>query len=139
MVSITKKYLNDLTYKVIGSAIEVHKVLGPTLLEGVYQKCFLHELSLRGIKHRSEVWTPLQYKGLQFNAVLRLDVLIEEVLCVELKAQEGFAPIHDATLLSYMHILQKPKGILLNFHCSNIVKEGQRTLINKLLDLLPEE
>jgi GxxExxY protein len=136
---VTKKYLNDLTYKVIGCSIEVHKHLGPGLLESVYEKCFLHELSLQGIGFKSQIWIPLDYKGIQFNTILRLDVLIEDVLCTELKAQEGFAPIHDSTLLSYMQLLEKPKGILFNFHCVNIFKEGQRTLINPLFSLLPDE
>ncbi len=136
---VTKKYLNDLTYKVIGCAIEVHKHLGPGLLESVYEKCFLRELSLRGIMYKNQIWVPLEYKGLLLDTELRLDVLIEDILCVELKAQEGLLPIHDAILLSYMQMLQKPKGILINFHSVNIFKEGQKTLVNNLFALLPEE
>ena len=136
---VTKKYLNELTYKVIGCAIEVHKHLGPGLLESVYEKCFLKELTLQAIGFKTQVWVPLQYKGLELDTELRLDVLVEEILCVELKAQEGLLPIHDAILLSYMQMLQKPKGILINFHCLNIFKGGQKTLINNLFSLLPEE
>jgi GxxExxY protein len=136
---ITKKYLNELTYRVIGCAIEVHKHLGPGLLESVYEKCFLRELNLQGISNKSQNWGPLEYKGLQLDTELRLDVLVEDILCVELKAQEGLLPIHDAVLLSYMQMLQKPKGILINFHCVNIFKEGQKTLVNNLFSLLPEE
>ena len=136
---ITKKYLNELTYRVIGCAIEVHKHLGPGLLESVYEKCFLRELNLQGITNKSQNWVPLEYKGLQLDTELRLDVLVEDILCVELKAQEGLLPIHDAVLLSYMQMLQKPKGILINFHCVNIFKEGQKTLVNNLFSLLPEE
>lgn len=136
---ITKKYVNELTYKVIGCAIEVHKYLGPGLLESVYEKCFLRELVLRGIAFKNQIWVPLEYKGLELDTELRLDVLIEDILCVELKAQEGLLPIHDAILLSYMQMLQKPKGILINFHCVNIFKEGQKTLVNNLFSLLPEE
>ena len=87
---ITKKYLNELTYKVIGCAIEVHKHLGPCLLESVCEKCFLKELQLRGIAFKNQIWIPLQYKGLELDTELRLDVLVEDILCVELKAQEGF-------------------------------------------------
>jgi len=136
---LTKKYLNELTYRVIGCAIEVHKQLGPGLSESVYEKCFLRELNLREIENRSQIWTPLNFKGLLLDSELRLDVLIEEILCVELKAREGLLPIHDAILLSYMQMLQKPKGILINFHCLNIFKEGQRTLVNNLFALLPDE
>jgi GxxExxY protein len=139
MNRISKKYLNDLTYNVIGCAIEVHKHLGPGLLESVYEKCFMRELSLRGIEHKSQIWVPLQYKGLQLDTELRLDVLVDDILCVELKAQEGLLPIHDAVLLSYMQMLQKPKGILINFHCTNIFKDGQKTLVNNMFSLLSEE
>ena len=136
---ITKKYLNELIYKVIGCAIEVHKHLGPGLLESIYEKCFLKELTLRGIEFKNQIWVPLDYKGMDLNSELRLDVLVEDILCVELKAQEGLLPIHDAVLLSYMQMLQKPKGILINIHCVNIFKKGQKTLVNNLFSLLPEE
>jgi len=136
---ITKKYLNELTYKVIGCAIEVHKILGPGLLESVYEKCFLRELALRGIALKNQLWAPLNYKGMELDTELRLDVLVEDILCVELKAQEGLLPIHDAILLSYMQMLEKPKGVIINFHCVNIFKEGQKTLVNNLFSLLPEE
>ena len=138
-MQITKRYLDELTYKVIGCAIEVHKHLGPGLLESVYEKCFLKELALRGLEFKNQISVPLQYKGLELNTELRLDVLVEDILCVELKAQEGLLPIHDAVLLSYMQMLQRPKGILINFHCVNIFKEGQKTLVNKLFLVLPEE
>jgi len=138
-MGITKKYLNELTYKVIGCAIEVHKHLGPELLESVYEKCFLRELEIRKIVYKSQLWVPIDYKGLHLDTELRLDVLVEDILYVELKAQEGLLPIHDAVLLSYMQMLQKPKGILINFHCVNIFKEGQKTLVNNLFSLLPEE
>ncbi len=135
----TKKYLNELTYQFINCAIEVHKHLGAGLLESVYERCFLRELPLRGIANKSQIWVPLEYKGLLLETELRLDVLVEDILCVELKAQEGLLPINDAILLSYMQMLQKPKGILINFHCVNIFKEGQKTLVNNLFSLLPEK
>ena len=138
-MEITKKYLNELTYKVIGCAIEVHKHLGPGLLESVYEKCFLKELEIKKIAYKCQIRVPIDYKGLHLDTELRLDVLVEDILCVELKAQEGLLPIHDAVLLSYMQMLQKPKGILINFHCVNIFKEGQKTLVNNLFSLLPEE
>lgn len=135
---ITKKYLDELTYNIIGCAIEVHKQLGPGLLESIYEKCFTRELFLRGISFQSQLIVPLSYKGLSLDADLRLDVLVENILCVELKAQEGLLPIHDAVLLSYMEMLQIPKGILINFHCINIFKEGQKTLVNKFFSALPD-
>lgn len=138
-MNVTKNYLKDLTYKVIGCAIEVHKHLGPGLLESVYEKCFLRELELQGLTYKNQIWVPIQYKGLELDGELRLDVLVEDILCVELKAQEGLLPIHDAVLLSYLQMLQKPKGLLINFHCKNIFKEGQKTLVNNLFTLLPDE
>jgi GxxExxY protein len=138
-MGVSKKYLNELSYQIIGCAIEVHKHLVPGLLESVYEKCFLRELSLRGIANKSQIYVPLKYKGLQLDTELRLDILVEDILCVELKAQEGLLPIHDAVLLSYIQMLQKPKGIFINFHCINIFKQGQRTLVNNLFALLPEE
>jgi GxxExxY protein len=136
---ITKKYLDELTYKVIGCAIEVHKQIGPGLIESVYEKCLCKELEIRGLKYQKQTWVPLEYKGLQIDTELRLDLLVENVLCVELKSIEGFLPIHEAVLLTYMRMLQKPKGILINFNCTNIFKEGQRTLVNDLFASLTVE
>ncbi len=138
-MKVSKQYLDRLTYKVIGCAIEVHKHLGPGLLESVYEKCFLKELTLRGISFKNQVWVPIEYKGLKLDVELRLDVLIEDILCVELKAIEGLLPIHDTVLLSYMQMLQKPKGILINFHCTNLFKQGQKTLVNNLFESLSVE
>ena len=111
-MQITKRYLNELTYQVIGCAIEVHKYLGPGLLESVYEKCFLRELNLRGIANKSQVWAPLEYKGLLLDTELRLDVLVEDILCVELKAQDGLLPIHDAVLLSICKCCKSQKAFL---------------------------
>lgn len=88
---------------------------------------------------QNQLWVPISYKGIELDTELRLDVLIEDILCVELKAQEGLLPIHDAVLLSYMQMLNKPKGILINFHSVNIFREGQKTLVNNLFTTLPED
>lgn len=138
-MNITKKSLDELTYAVIGCAIEVHKHLGPGLLESVYERCLVEEFTQRGIKFQKQLIVPVHYKGLYLDADLRLDLLAEDVLCIELKAQEGLLPIHDAVLLTYMKLLQKPKGLLLNFHCKNIFKEGQKTLVNEYFSALPDE
>ena len=136
---ITKKYLDELTYRVIGCAIEVHRNLGPGLLESIYERCFLKEMTLRSIDCKSQIRVPMEYKGLLLDAELRLDVLVEDTLCVELKAQEGFLPIHDAILLSYMRLLKKPKGIIINFNSVNIFMHGQRTLVNSFFSQLPDQ
>ena len=128
---LSKAHIDNLTYKIIGCAIEVHKQLGPGLLESVYQKCFSYELFTKGLNFRNHVLTPINYKKVILDADLRLDVLVEDVIIVELKSMEGLLPIHEAQLLTYMKLLQKPKGILINFNCTNIFKEGQKTLVNE--------
>lgn len=99
----------------------------------------MRELHLRGISCENQICIHLQYKGLELDNELRLDVHAKNVLCVELKAQEGLLPVHDAILLSYTQMLQKPKGVLINFHCINIFREGQKTLVNKLFAELRDE
>jgi GxxExxY protein len=129
---ITQKYLDELTYRIIGCAIEVHKYLGPGLLESVYDRCFAKELLLKGIAFKTQVWLPIEYKGLQLEAELRLNFLVEEIILVELKAIEGLLPFHEAQVLTYMKPMQKPKGILININCTNIFNEGQKTFVNEL-------
>ncbi len=128
---LTKKFLDNLTYKVIGAAIEVHKELGPGLLESVYHKCMLLELTERGLNYQSELVVPLKYKENIVETELRCDLLIENVIVVELKCVQEIHPVHKAQLLSYMKLLKKPKGILINFNVSNIFNEGQQTFVNE--------
>ncbi len=135
----TKKHLNEVTYQLIGAAIEVHKELGPGLLESVYEKCFKKELQLRGILFKSQLNVPVSYKGVELDTELRVDLLAEENIVVELKATEAIAPVHEAQLLTYMRLLKKPKGIIINFNCTNIFKEGQKTMVNERFASLPEE
>jgi len=129
---LTKKYINDLVYQVNGAAMEVHKALGPSLLEEVYQKFLCHELSLRCIPFKKELIIPVEYKGLKVNSKLRLDILVDEVLPVELKAVEGITGLHLAQTLSYMKLLKLPKGLLINFHVNNLYHKGQKPLVNEL-------
>ena len=136
---ITQKYVDQLTYQVIGCAIEVHKYLGPGLIESVYERCFLHELTLMGLHWKAQRFVPINYKGLEADADLRYDVLVEDVLIVELKAVEAIAPIHEAKLLTYMRLLEKPKGVIINFNCVNIFKEGQKTVVNNFYWALPKD
>ena len=122
-MKVTQSYLDELTYKIIGCAIEVHKQLGPGLLESVYEKCFIRELQLKGLSYVSQQAVPLNYKGISLEADLRFDVLVENVIITELKSMEGILPVHEAIVLTYMRMLEKPKGIIINFHCTNIFKE----------------
>ncbi len=135
---ITQKYLDELSYKIIGCAIEVHKHLGPGLLESVYEKCFIHELGLKQLHYMSQQKVPVTYKDLRLDAELRFDVLVENLIIVELKSIDGILPIHQAVLLTYLKMLSKPKGIIINFNCTNIFKEGQKTLVNEYYAALPQ-
>jgi GxxExxY protein len=135
---ITQKYLDELTFRIIGCGIEVHKQLGPGLLESVYERCFIRELHLKDLRYVSQKIVPVNYKGVQLNADLRFDVLVEDLIVPELKAMEGILSVHEAIVLTYMRMLEKPKGIIINFHCTNIFKEGQKTLVNEYYAAFPK-
>lgn len=135
---INKKQLDQLQYDIVGAAIEVHRQLGPGLLESVYQKCLAHELTLRGFVVQKEFWVNLEYKGIDLSTELKCDLLINDILVVELKSVEGILPVHEAQLLTYMRILEKPKGLLINFNCTNIAKEGVKSFVNEIYRTLPE-
>jgi GxxExxY protein len=112
---------------VIGAAIEVHRDKGPGLLESIYKRCLLHELSLRGIPAARELIVPITYKDLTFEEPLRLDFYIDRCLIIEAKAVEKILPIHVAQLLSYMKLLNAPLGLLINFH-EPVLRDGIRRL-----------
>jgi GxxExxY protein len=135
----TKSYLKELTYKINGAAIEVHKQLGPGLLESIYHKCMLYELNKKGIQYQSELIIPIEYKEIVLDADIRCDIFVEESIVVELKAVEKVLPIHEAQLLTYMKLLESPQGILINFNCTNIFQEGQKTYVNEFYRNLPYE
>jgi len=136
---MTQKYLNDLTYNIIGAAIEVHKELGPGLLESIYEKCLTHLLIENGFRLIQQQKVPVLFRGLYLDCDLRYDLLVEDLIVVEIKAVEELLPIHDAQLLTYLKLLNKPKGILINFNCTNIFREGQKTLVTELFASLPKE
>ena len=138
MTKLTKNYLTKLTYEIIGAAIEVHKEMGPGLLEKIYAVCMVEELKLRGIKVKSQQTIPVIYKGVTLDAELRYDLLVEECIVVELKAVMQMIPIFEAQAMSYAKLLKVPKAVLINFKCSNIFKEGQKTFVNELFRLLPD-
>jgi GxxExxY protein len=135
---MTQKYLNELTYNIIGEAIRVHKELGPGLLESVYEKCLIHLLKEKGLSVISQQKVPIIFSGLYLDCDLRFDLLVENSVIVEIKAVETILPIHGAQLLTYLRLLNKPKGILLNFNCTNIFKEGQKTIVTDLYASLPK-
>lgn len=135
---MTQKYLDGLTYQVIGAAIEVHKELGPGLLESVYEKCLVQVIKEKGLKVSFQQKVPVIFHGIYLECELRYDIMVEETIIVEIKAVEVLLPIHEAQLLTYLKLTQKPKGILLNFNCVNIFKEGQKTLVTELFAKLPK-
>ena len=135
---MTQKYLNDLTFKIIGAAIEVHKELGPGLLESIYEQCLSHILRQNGHLITKQLKVPVTFRGLTMDAELRLDILVDECYIVEVKATEILLPVHEAQLMTYLKLLHLPKGILINFNCMNIFKEGQRTKVTEIYAQLPK-
>ena len=113
----------ELTGQIIGAAIEVHKELGPGLLESAYQACMCHELNLRGIKFRKEIEIPVTYKGVQLDCGYRIDILVDEKVVVELKAVTEMHPVFDAQLLTYMKLSNCRVGLLINFNVP-VLKDG---------------
>ena len=122
-MELTQKIINDLAYKVVGCAIEVHSELGPGLLESVYEKCLCYELKQKNITFKNQVDIAIKYKQTNIKSNLRLDILIEDLIIVELKAIEKLFPIHQAQLLTYLKLTGVPKGLLINFNTKNISKE----------------
>ena len=119
---ITQKYINDIAYKIVGCAIEVHKQLGPGLLESVYETCMIDELTSAGLKVQSQLYVPIIYKGKDLGTHLKLDLLVEDLVIVENKSVEAMIPLYSAQILTYLKLTGKPKGLLINFNCENITK-----------------
>jgi GxxExxY protein len=117
-----------LTHAVIGAAIEVHRVLGPGLLESVYEECLCYELSLRGIEHGRQVELPVVYKAIWQEKGFRLDIFIPGRLVIEVKAVDAIAPIHEAQLLTYLRLTGVHVGLLLNFNVP-VMKEGIKRMV----------
>ena len=112
-----------LTESIIGAAIEVHRELGPGLLESIYEECLCHELHLRGLRFQRQVELPVTYKGLKLDCGYKLDVVVEEQVVLELKSIEQILPIHHAQLLTYLRLSGKRIGLLMNFNVT-VLKNG---------------
>ena len=111
---------DPLTSRIIGCAIEVHRKLGPGLLESTYQKCLAHELNLAGLQFKYEYPLPVTYKETQLDCGYRIDLLVEDLVIVELKSMEELLPIHQAQILTYMKLAGKETGLLINFNVSRL-------------------
>ena len=122
---------NSLSYKVIGCAMEVHKHLGPGLLESTYEKALIQELTLNGIPVQSQVEVNVNYKGVNISEGLRLDLLVNNELIVELKSVEELKPIHHKQLLTYLKLTHKKVGLLVNFNTISLT-DGIKRVVNNL-------
>jgi len=122
--------LNKITEAILGAAIEVHRNLGPGLLESAYRECLRYELLQRGYEALQEVPLPLIYKGVELDCGYRLDLLVNDAVIVEIKSVESLAPIHGAQLLSYLKISGGKIGLLLNFNVKMLKYGGIKRLAN---------
>lgn len=125
--------INDVTGQILDAAIRVHTALGPGLLESAYQACLAHELRKRGLKVDTEVQQPIEYDGIRIDVGYRLDLLVEDLVIVELKAVDKIAPIHEAQLLSYLKLSERQVGLLINFNVLRL-KDGFKRLVNNYHD-----
>jgi len=125
----TERQENDISGKIIGAAIEVHKHLGPGLLESAYEECLCCEMQLRGIEFKRQVPLSLNYKGVVLDCGYRLDLLVEDKVIVELKSIEGLEPIHEAQMLTYLKLRNAWLGLIINFNVI-MLKDGVRRLVN---------
>ena len=121
---MTKKMITRLSYEIMGCAIEVHKELGPGLLESIYEKCLIFELNKNGFTVVNQLSIPIKYKEIELDSNFRLDLLVNDLIIVEIKSVVQLLPIHQAQLLTYMKLLKKPQGLLLNFNSTNLSKES---------------
>jgi len=137
-MKLTKSYLKDIVYQINGAAIEVHRALGPGLLESVYHRCMMRELQLRKISFISEMQVPVLYKGLEIDTALRCDFFVENCLVVELKAVDHVLAVHEAQLLTYLKLVKAPIGLLINFNVAHIYSEGQQTFVTEQYRQLEE-
>lgn len=122
---------NEISKKIIGAAIEVHRVLGPGLLESIYEDALCHELNLRGIHFLRQKSVPIPYKGIKLKSDLRLDLLVENKVIVDLKAKEKLSPIDKPKLLSYLRLSENHLGLIINFHVE-VLRDGIKRVVNRL-------
>lgn len=132
-----KKVITQMSYDALGCAINVHRELGPGLLESVYQKCLIHELKSKGFKVKQQAKAPLFYKDLKLEVELKADIIVNESIIIELKTVDCLLPVHEAQLLTYMRLLKIPQGLLMNFYSDNLSK-NTIPLVNEYFKALPE-
>jgi GxxExxY protein len=123
--------INEITRQIIGAAMRVHSALGPGLLESAYRACLQYELLQLGLKVHAEFPIPVVYRGVQLDVGYRVDFLVEDVVLLELKALTTMLPVHEAQLLSYVRMSNRPLGLLINFHVLHL-RDGIRRVINEV-------
>ncbi len=138
IMQVSQKYIQSLSFEIIGCAMEVHKHLGPGLLESVYQSCLVEELTLNHLHFETQKSLPIHYKHKDLGNVLRLDLVVEKLIIVEIKAVESVIPLYKAQLLSYLKLTGLPKGLLVNFHASSINNQLV-SLVTENFTRLPKE
>ncbi len=122
---------NELSSKIIGAAIEVHKTIGPGLLESAYEKCLCHELTLRKLAFETQKALPIEYKGKNLDCGYRLDIVVENKIILELKSSGRIEPVHKAQLLTYLKLSDIRLGLLLNFNVT-VMKDGIVRIVNNM-------
>ncbi len=118
----------ELTHNIIAAAIEVHKTLGPGLLESAYKTCLLMEFEEMGLNYKQELMTPIVYRNKRIDCGFRIDVLVEDKIVLELKSVEHILPVHEAQILTYLRLLGRQVGLLINFNVS-VLKKGIRRCV----------
>ena len=134
ITSWSRSSVDDLTYKVVGAAIEVQRHFKTGLKEKVYEECMCLELQALGIPFRRQYFFNPIYKGVQLNTSSVIDLLVDDILIVELKAVSEVLPIHKAQALNYINLLNLPKALILNFHCMNVAQKGRFTVVNSIYE-----
>jgi GxxExxY protein len=137
MAIFRRSRINRITSKIIGAAIEVHRQLGPGLLESIYQRCLRRELSTLNLAFEVEKTVDVNYKGESLDSGLKLDFFVQDLVIVELKAVEALAPIHEAQVLTYLKLTGAPIGLLINFNV-RVLREGIQRILNKQHELVDD-
>lgn len=132
---MTQKEVTQLSYEITGLAIRVHKILGPGLLESVYERCLKYELETNSYDVKQQLIVKVNYEDIEFETDMKIDLLVNDCVVVELKTVENILPIHEAQLLTYMKLLRKPQGLLINFNTTNITK-SMKPFVNEYFSRL---
>ena len=125
-----REQLNSLTEQIIGAALAVHRELGPGMLEKAYERCLAFELADRGLHLERQKTLPLTYRGMRLNCGYRIDLLVEDLVVVEVKSIERLERVHSAQVLSYLRMLKRSVGLVINFNVQWLIRDGIRRIVN---------